>query len=188
MAITASRIKIKDSTTYRTLLDIFYPVGSVYISTINTNPASFLGGTWVAISNENAVLRASNTFGLTGNDTHKLTDSEIPSHHHGAGTYSAASAGIHNHNLNTWLNTGGVSYLALYRVNSAASTTGNWYGVYDSLQGSTVSPGGAAHSVQAQERGAHIHTVVGSSGNSGGGASHSIVQRSINCFVWRRTA
>lgn len=43
--ISASRIKIKDSTTYRNLLDIFYPIGSVYISTVNTNPASFLGGT-----------------------------------------------------------------------------------------------------------------------------------------------
>lgn len=169
MTITASKIKIKDSTTYRNLLDIFYPVGSVYISTVKTNPASFLGGTWVAISSENAVLRASTTFGLTGSDTHKLTDSEMPSHHHGAGTYSASTAGTHLHNLNTWLNSGGISYLALYRVNSVGSSSGNWYDVYDSLQGNTISPSGSSHSVQAQNNGAHTHAVVGSSGNSGGG-------------------
>ena len=30
----------------KTLLDMFYPVGSVYISVNSTNPATFLGGTW----------------------------------------------------------------------------------------------------------------------------------------------
>lgn len=31
------------------LLDLFYPVGSIYTSTKNTNPASTLGGTWTQI-------------------------------------------------------------------------------------------------------------------------------------------
>lgn len=30
------------------LLDIFYPVGSIYMSVNNTNPSKFMGGTWVA--------------------------------------------------------------------------------------------------------------------------------------------
>ena len=30
------------------ILSTFYPVGSIYISTKNTNPANFMGGTWVA--------------------------------------------------------------------------------------------------------------------------------------------
>lgn len=34
----------------KTLLDMFYPVGSVYISVNSTNPATFLGGTWERIS------------------------------------------------------------------------------------------------------------------------------------------
>lgn len=34
----------------KSLLDIFYPVGSVYISVNSTNPATFLGGTWERIS------------------------------------------------------------------------------------------------------------------------------------------
>lgn len=30
------------------LIDMFYPVGSIYMSTSSTNPSSFMGGTWVA--------------------------------------------------------------------------------------------------------------------------------------------
>lgn len=32
--------------------NIFYPVGSLYISKQNTNPGNFMGGTWVAITND----------------------------------------------------------------------------------------------------------------------------------------
>lgn len=38
------------------LLDIIYPVGSVYISVNNTSPASIVGGTWTALYNT-SVLR-----------------------------------------------------------------------------------------------------------------------------------
>lgn len=34
----------------KTLLDMFYPVGSVYMSVNSTNPATFLGGNWELIS------------------------------------------------------------------------------------------------------------------------------------------
>ena len=29
------------------LLDVIYPIGSIYINTTGTNPSTFLGGTWV---------------------------------------------------------------------------------------------------------------------------------------------
>ncbi len=38
-------IKIKDNNTYKTLLDIVYPIGSVYFSADGSNPASLFGGT-----------------------------------------------------------------------------------------------------------------------------------------------
>lgn len=34
----------------KTLLDMFYPVGSIYMSANDTNPATFMGGTWERIS------------------------------------------------------------------------------------------------------------------------------------------
>lgn len=35
----------------KTLLDTFYPVGSIFITTVNTNPSSYMGGTWVRFGN-----------------------------------------------------------------------------------------------------------------------------------------
>lgn len=100
--IYASSIKIKDSTTYHSLLDIFYPIGSVYISTNNTRPADFLGGTWAPISEENAVLRAANTYGLTGSDTCTLTTNQIPAHNHSINEHNhSASTSVAENNVTT---------------------------------------------------------------------------------------
>jgi hypothetical protein len=45
-------LRVKGSMTIggKTLLDMFYPVGSIYLSANSTNPATFLGGNWERIS------------------------------------------------------------------------------------------------------------------------------------------
>lgn len=48
------------------MLDIVYPVGSIYMSTNNVSPQSFLGGTWVAIE-DTFLLAAGSTY--TAGDT-----------------------------------------------------------------------------------------------------------------------
>lgn len=40
----------------KTLLDTFYPVGSIFITTVNTNPSSYMGGTWVRFGNGQALV------------------------------------------------------------------------------------------------------------------------------------
>lgn len=66
------------------LLQVVYPVGSVYISTVTTSPASIVGGTWTSITN--AALRAltpgTGNVGYIGSDTHTLTEAEMPKHYH----------------------------------------------------------------------------------------------------------
>lgn len=62
------------------LLQAVYPVGAVYVSTVNTSPSSLIGGTWTQITN--AALRASTSVGYTGADTHAITINEMPSHQH----------------------------------------------------------------------------------------------------------
>ena len=66
------------------LLDLIYPVGSIYMSVNNVSPATFLGGTWVALE-DRFLIGASSTYsaGSTGGSTtHTLTVDEMPSHSH----------------------------------------------------------------------------------------------------------
>lgn len=52
---------------YVNLLDIVYPVNSVYISFSSVSPATSIGGTWSQITNK--VLRAANDTSTGGSDT-----------------------------------------------------------------------------------------------------------------------
>ena len=70
--------------TEASLLSKIYPVGSIYMSTANVSPATFLGGTWVQIK-DRFLLAAGDTYtagGTGGEATHKLTANEMPSHNH----------------------------------------------------------------------------------------------------------
>lgn len=67
------------------ILDNLYPVGSIYISTNNTNPSNYFGGVWERIKGRFLLAADDNTYkiGSTGGEaTHKLTVDEIPSHQH----------------------------------------------------------------------------------------------------------
>lgn len=62
------------------LMDIVYPVGSIYHSMNTTSPADSIGGTWTKIK---TFLYGADTANQTGGEaTHTLTVDEIPSHVH----------------------------------------------------------------------------------------------------------
>lgn len=65
------------------LLDIIYPVGSIYFSTSSISPASSIGGTWTKI--ENCLLAASgDTYNLAGrfSGSNMISSLAIPDHQH----------------------------------------------------------------------------------------------------------
>ena len=65
------------------VLDLF-PVGYIWLSTVNKNPSEYIGGTWVQIKDK-FLLCAGDTYagGSTGGEaSHTLTVSEMPSHRH----------------------------------------------------------------------------------------------------------
>lgn len=77
-SITASKLS------WASVIDKIYPVGSIYMSTNNVSPATFIGGTWQVIK-DTFLLSAGDTYtaGNTGGEaTHKLTVQEMPSHSH----------------------------------------------------------------------------------------------------------
>ena len=66
------------------LLNLIYPVGSIYMSVNAVSPATFLGGTWERIQDK-FLLSAGSTYepGSSGGEaTHTLTENEMPSHKH----------------------------------------------------------------------------------------------------------
>jgi len=66
------------------LFDRVYPVGSVYISVSSTNPSNLFGGSWKQIQDTFLLAAGSKyTAGTTGGEEkHKLTVEEMPSHVH----------------------------------------------------------------------------------------------------------
>ena len=70
-----------------------YPVGAIYLSVTNVNPATLFGGTWEAIGGR-FLLGANSTYaaGSTGGESaHKLTTSEMPRHNHTLDNYNTAA-------------------------------------------------------------------------------------------------
>lgn len=76
-------------------IDNLFPVGSIYLTIGNTNPSTFLGGTWEQIK-DRFLLGAGNTYtaGNTGGEaTHTLTINELPPHNHGFKGYTSFGQG-----------------------------------------------------------------------------------------------
>lgn len=67
------------------VIDTIYPIGSIYMSTVNADPATFLTGTtWTRIE-DRFLIGASNTYAAGtpgGSAEHTLTISEMPAHTH----------------------------------------------------------------------------------------------------------
>ena len=62
------------------ILDAMYPIGTIYQSTRPTSPATFIGGTWTALTGR-VLVGAGTDFpaGTTGGEkTHQITNSELP--------------------------------------------------------------------------------------------------------------
>ena len=89
----------------QSITDIFYPVGSIY-QTENTafDPNTTWGGTWVKIEGKFLLgSSSSHVVGTTGGEeTHKLTVNEMPSHGHQVWHLGTTSGGNDG-----WVGTGG---------------------------------------------------------------------------------
>ena len=84
--------QIKDTSTVsgKSLLDYFYPIGTVYETMDSSfNPSTFWGGTWervkgktlVGVDEDDTDFASSNKTG--GEKSHTLTVAEMPVHNHG---------------------------------------------------------------------------------------------------------
>lgn len=146
-------------------LQAAYPVGSIYMSTVSTNPATLFGfGTWVAygqgrmpISQDGSTYVAGTTGGAA---TTTLSTANLPSHNHTA-TSSVTDPG-HTHSS---------SYLA-YVGSGGGGIAGGGYSF------STIS-------VNSNTTGISVSTSVG---NTGSGTAVTTISPYIAVYMWNRTA
>ena len=73
-----------------TIVDMVYPVGSIYMSVNSVNPSTLFGGTWEKIEDKFLLASGSSySNGSTGGEaTHTLTKDEMPSHTHTQNAHS----------------------------------------------------------------------------------------------------
>lgn len=136
------------------LLDKIYPVGSIYTSTKNVSPATFLGGTWTRIK-DTFLLAAGDTYsaGATGgSSTHTLTIDEMPSHTH---TFNGVSSTTTSQSTST-TGTESRGHTHQFTTGNAGNHyhywTENFGGYY--ISGAGVSQGGMSAVVPTMTQGA----------------------------------
>lgn len=189
-----------------------WPIGSLFITVSNTNPAVlFGGGTWEQIQGK-YLLASSNdyTVGNTyGSMTKTLTVANLPVHTH---SFTTDSAGVHTHTASTetagnhahtrgsmnitgtFTNTDdryatGAFYVTNDTVGTDTGERPQWVYGFDasrSWTGSTSTTGAHTHSVTVDSDGAHTHT--GTTNGTGSGTALNIMPESIAVNVWKRTA
>lgn len=98
------------NTTIDNTINSIYPIGSVYISLTETNPGTYLKGTWEQFAQGRTLMgvgegndgTTSMTFeaNATGGEyNHKLTTDEMPKHHHYISGYSSNFGTQYYYNL-----------------------------------------------------------------------------------------
>ena len=153
------------------LLDMIYPVGAIYTSLENVSPASTLGGTWTAITDTFLYAQGSKTAGATGGEeSHKLVESEVPSHSHTRGSMNitgmldaimwddgknASLSGAFTRSAARDRSWSGTSGTASYKIYFNASNSGAW---------------------------------TGSTSSYGGNGAHNNMPPYLVVYMWRRTA
>ena len=160
--------KLANTTDCTDTLKKVYPVGSIYMSTVSTNPATLFGfGTWEAMPAGRVLLaQGKSSWGTTynagstgGEATHQLTVGELPSHNH---TASTNTTGAHTHTY-TWRESQGWA--------GSKSASSVWENTATNNTGSA---------------GNHSHTVT--INNTGSSNAHNNMPPYLVVYMWKRTA
>ena len=175
------------------LLTLF-PIGAVYITAGDTNPGTFLGGTWAQIAQGRTLIGV----GTLGTDTYAagatggaarvaLSTTEMPWHSHGGSTGWQSNDHSHTgytseNGWHTHSGTVGGAYGGGY-FGSAGLEEGQ--GAPDWQAAGIGGAGNHTHTVQTYGVSAnHTHGVNG----EGGGAAHENRMPYLAVYFWQRTA
>ena len=169
------------------LLDLIYPVGSIYMSVNDTNPATFLGGTWVRWGQGRVPV------GVNENDSdfetpekedgekkHRLTIDEMPNHRH-KGQYSATNTYTDHAQTPT------DPPSPVIMVDQGTREVEVQYNVVKDNVSSTpyhASGSGPINDIFYSYKVTSTYGVA----DDGGDIPHNNLQPYITCYMWKRTA
>lgn len=168
------------------LIDLFFPVGTIRISSDNTNPETYFPGTtWTQIAQGRAIVGVGDngesiwTEGeQRGSETHVLTEGELPSHTH----TDSFSVGNHNEDYS----------FQIRRENDANAIVSNGSNVSINNSGGNstgIETSGASRSRHVVSWNIdHDHPLTGDIDSTGSDEPHNNVQPSEAHYVWERTA
>ena len=169
-----ARARVCEKPAVGTLLGI-YPVGAIYISTVNTNPNALFGfGTWERFGNGRALVGVNESdanfnpvMQTGGSATHALTAAQMPRHTHVQNS--------HNHRL--WLT---------HQTSASGHQNRNQAPGRDNNENNRAwSATDASETITATNQ----HTGgTGTAQSASNGGAHNNLQPYITVFIWRRTA
>lgn len=176
------------------IIDLIYPVGSIYMSVNSASPATLFGGTWTQLK-DMFLLGAGDTYSIGnatassptkdgGAATVSLAETNLPSHTH---TYTAPPSATGSHTLT--VNEIPAHYHAMrYSPGSTSGAGYDWSGSKYSWTSATESSAGMKG---AGGGGGHSHTISGTSsttGAKGSGTAFSNMPPYLTVYMWKRTA
>ena len=169
------------------LLELIYPIGSIYMSVNDTNPADFLGGTWerwgqgrvpVGVDENDTIFKEAEK--KDGEKEHQLITSEMPNHRH-KGQYSATNT----YTDHAQTPTDPPSQVIL--VDQGTREVEVQYNVVKDNVSSTpyhASGSGPINDIFYSYKVTSTYGVA----DDGGDIPHNNLQPYITCYMWKRTA
>lgn len=176
-------------------MDNIYPIGSIFISTINQNPSTYFGGTWEQIKGRfllgvgNCDANTDTYFGSIqstawnasagskgGEDFHTLTTAQIPSHRHSV-SITSGGGGSHYHTIRYGSASGKYLTVSYKSGSNQMLNLSGWSWVnsaYGNVYASSVSD--------------HTHSVSGNTGRIGSSGNHNNMPPYFAVYIWKRTA
>ena len=163
------------------IVDLIYPIGSIYFSAAQVDPAILFGGSWEPIQDRFILTSGNNyTLGNTGGEaTHTLTQAETPAHTHTRGTMNITGS------FSQLGHTGGVSYGMNIRDSGQSGALYSFHSTrcyaYSGAQGE-VSEGHSGFGFDASRN------WTGSTSSVGGNGAHNNMPPYIVMNAWQRIA
>ena len=193
-ANTAEQIRVEmDAVTAK-----MYPVGSIYISVNNANPATFFGGSWVAFATGRTLVGVDASQGEFNAVEKAGGHKELQSHAHGLNNH-VHNLGNHTHSVPNHTHTiqGSGNHFHYLGIDKSAVQKGTSYNKPNNFESGSTS-------YKSNTTGNHTHTMNssgtcttgGNSGNTGGNSGNTTsagggnagnLQPYITVYMWKRT-